>query len=162
MPKATSTDTTTMRVAPGRRGLLGGAAALLAGAAAVTLPRAALATGAGPDAVLIRMVDILLALDAKTSKMWEELDDLPRATAEIIRERDIRPLLDAEWEMRMEIAGMQATTLDGFRAKARLVQCYNNCAPGFADLGNDDALAWSLANDLLGVASVWRPDDGEG
>ena len=48
MPKATSTDTTTMRVTPGRRGLLGGAAALLAGAAAVTLPRAALATGAGP------------------------------------------------------------------------------------------------------------------
>jgi hypothetical protein len=56
MSKANLTSTT-----PGRRRLLGGAAALLAGAAAVALPRAAQAASTGPDAELIRLCNRLVA-----------------------------------------------------------------------------------------------------
>ena len=76
-------------------------------------------------------------------------------------EKHIHPLVNELWAMRARLAQMQATTLDGFRAKARVVQEYNNCDPGYADPDQDDALAWSLANDLLGVPSVWR-GEGEG
>jgi len=41
------------------------------------------------------------------------------------------------------------------------MQEFSNCAPGYADPEQDDAMAWSLANDLLGVPSVWRSDDHE-
>jgi hypothetical protein len=51
---------------------------------------------------------------------------------------------------------MQATTIAGFCAKARVVQQYNDCWPGYADPNQDDALAWSLANDLLSMPSVWK------
>jgi hypothetical protein len=67
MSKVTQPNTTptpppdVARITPGRRGLLGGAQALLAGVAAVTLPRAALAAGIGPDAELIRLCDRLAA-----------------------------------------------------------------------------------------------------
>ena len=49
---------------PGRRGLLGGAAALLAGAAAVALPRTVQAAGDGQDAELIRLCERLVAIRA--------------------------------------------------------------------------------------------------
>jgi hypothetical protein len=64
MPKADNPNTTTMRVTPGRRGLLGGAAALVA-AYAATLPPSALAarTGPGDDPVLA---------------LWREYVDLMR------------------------------------------------------------------------------------
>jgi hypothetical protein len=58
-----------------------------------------------------------------------------------------------------QLVAMAATTMAGFCAKARIVQEFNNCAPGFADLDHPDAMAWSLANDLLGVASIWRTDE---
>jgi hypothetical protein len=35
-----------------------------------------------------------------------------------------------------------------------VIQTISNCAPGYADPWQDDAMGWSLANDLLGVASV--------
>ena len=56
---------------------------------------------------------------------------------------------------------LPATTLAGMRAKARFVQEFNNCSPGYARPWQDDAMARSLANDLLGQASVWRSDDDD-
>jgi hypothetical protein len=80
----------------------------------------------------------------------------------IMREQ-IHPLVDRIHDMEERLATMKATTLEGFRAKARIVQTFSNCSPGFADQWHDQAMAWSLANDLLGVRSVWRSDDdGEG
>jgi hypothetical protein len=60
---------------PGRRGLLGGAAALLAGAAAATLPRVALAAGTGPDAELIRLCDRLVEIDAEERAILASTDE---------------------------------------------------------------------------------------
>ncbi len=51
------------------------------------------------------------------------------------------------------------TALAGFRAKARVVREFGNCADGSATGEEDDAMAWSLANDLLGIPSVLN---GEG
>ena len=89
------------------------------------------------------------------------MDDqgLPLADQGRIRDQQIAPLVRHNWALRMRLAAMQATTLEGFRAKARIIQEFSNCAPGYAELDDDDAMGWSLANDLLGVASVWRADD---
>ncbi len=54
---------------------------------------------------------------------------------------------------------MRATTMAGFLAKARIVQRFNDCDFGCADPSSDDAMAWSLANDMLGIPSIWREDD---
>lgn len=71
-------------------------------------------------------------------------------------QRHIQPLIDRHLELMEQFIPLRATTMDGFRAKARVLQRFNNCAPGYAELGDPEALGWSLANDLLGVASVWR------
>jgi hypothetical protein len=74
----------------GRRGLLGGAAALLAGAAAVTLPRAALAGGA-PSAALVAAADPVLAL-------WRHYNDLLRQQDPVSHSATaLRAALVARW-----------------------------------------------------------------
>jgi hypothetical protein len=65
-------------------------------------------------------------------------------------------VVDISHQLRSELAELPATTMAGFRAKARIVQHFNNCAPGYAASDMDDAMAWSLANDLLGVVSGHR------
>lgn len=159
MPTATQPHTT-----PTRRSAIG--FSLAAMAAGLTVP--ALAKAADPDAELIALADRILANGAESHRISDEIDLMPAARPEDSQardrryEREIRPLVAANWNMRMRLAETRATTMDGFRAKARIVQEYNNCAPGYAESHQDDAMAWSLANDLLGVASAWRPeDDGE-
>jgi hypothetical protein len=170
MPVATQTPTT-----PTRRSAIGfSLAALAAGLTVPVLASASPTEGIssidtlGTDAELIALVDRIMANGAESNRISDEIDRMPAARPADWQARDRRykreiyPLTDANWQLRMELAMMRATTLEGFRAKARIVQEYNNCAPGFAESHQDDAMAWSLANDLLGVASVWRPeDDGE-
>ena len=98
MPKADTTNTTTTpapdlaRTTPGRRGLLGGAAALLAGAAAVTLPRPVRAAGTDRDAGLLGPgADPVLAL-------WRHYNDLLRQQDPISDSADaLRAALTARW-----------------------------------------------------------------
>ena len=159
MPRAEHDFTTPT---PGRRGLLGGAAALVA-AYAATLPPSAYAAGSDPDpdAALIALAAEILAVHAEADRIHVEMDvrGLPWSESGRIMREQIHPLVDRIHDMEERLATMRATTLDGFRAKARIVQTFSNCSPGFADPWQDDAMWWSLANDLLGVPSVWRPDD---
>jgi len=64
-------------------------------------------------------------------------------------------------ELRIELVMTPATAMAGFRAKVRVVQQFNNRSPGYADPCAHDAIAWSLANDLLGVASVCAEEADE-
>ncbi len=128
------------------------------------------AANADADAALVALADQIMANHVESHRISEDIDEMPVATPEdqLLRQRryeqEILPLVAVNSQLRMELAVMRATTMEGFRAKARIGQEYNNCAPGFAATFEDAAMAWSLANDLLGVASVWRPedeDDGE-
>jgi hypothetical protein len=144
-------------------------AALHFDVAAVAVGSSASATAKAlePDAELIALADRIMANDAESTRISDEIDLIPVARREDWRardrrhEREVRPLVEANWDLRMELAEARATTIEGFRAKARVIQAFSNCALGFADSFNDDAMAWSLANDLLGVASIWRPEDEE-
>jgi hypothetical protein len=49
------------------------------------------------------------------------------------------------WDLRAEIAQTPARTMAGFVGKARVVQRFCNCDPGYAIPTHDDAVAWSLA-----------------
>lgn len=108
------------------------------------------------------MAHEIRALNAESSRLWLLADDIAdHAEAHRFRENHARPLIDRLSNLRAELATTRATMQAGFRAKARVMQAFSNCAPGYADPEQDDALAWSLANDLLGVPSVWRRDDHE-
>ena len=151
---------------PARRGMLTGAAAALAAApftahAAQIRTVATLARDPGPDAEVIRLGAAVMANAAEIDRLSDVGEALPHAEGWRFTEKNIRPLVREGWALRIRLAQMRATTLEGFRAKARIVQEYSNCAPSYADPDADDAMAWSLANDLLGVASVWR-GEGEG
>jgi hypothetical protein len=167
MPTATNNHTTTTRPsAPSRRSLFGAGAALLAGAAIATT--AAHGATAEPDAKLIDLSAKILANEVETDRISDEIDLLPNDTLAERRirnqryENEVRSRVAEFSNLRRELAALPATTMAGFRAKAAVVQQYADCAPGFAETFQDDAMAWSLANDLLGVASVWRSDDEEG
>ena len=140
---------------PRRRGLL----AALAAGAAVAPALAVHAAGGGSDAALIELADEILDLNRQSDRLSEQEEALPLRNQRPFHEKWIRPLSRRSNEARDELATLSATTLAGFRAKARVLQVYNNCSPGYAKSWDDDALAWSLANDLLGVPSVWREDD---
>lgn len=64
------------------------------------------------------------------------------------------------WELRAALVPLQATAPEAKRAKARLVREFSNMWDG-GDPTSDDALAWSLANDLLGLPSPVRAEDAE-
>lgn len=134
-------------------------------AIAAGLAAPAPAANADADAALIALADRIMALCVEMDRISDEIEEMPIATRadETARMRrhddEIYPLVDTSFDLRSQLAEMKATTLDGFRAKARVVQEYSNCSPGCADQWNDDAMAWSLANDLLGVPSVWRSDE---
>ena len=172
MPKA-DTEHTTARdtgrtrpdtiTTPRRRGLLTGTiAALLTGSAAVAAPNTRSLPAAGDDAELIRLADEIMALYAESNRRSEIEDGLPNwQERNRFNRKYIAPLVDRHHELAPQLALMPATTLAGMRAKARFVQAINNCAPGYALPWQDDAMAWSLANDLLGQPSVWRSDADE-
>lgn len=117
-------------------------------------------TSAGADAELIALADEIMRLSAETVRQQAEAEAAGIDDEQFYREV-VEPRVAGCWDMRARLAQMQATSLAGFRAKARLVQTFNNCEAGFADPYQGDAMAWSLANDLLGVASLWEADDGE-
>jgi hypothetical protein len=113
------------------------------------------------DAPLIALADEIMALHEETQLMSVAVDNLSFAERDRVYRDDIDPKVARQWALRAELASLRATTLAGFSAKARIIQAIGNCAPGFADPYNDDAMAWSLANDLLGVESVWALNDDE-
>lgn len=143
---------------PRRRGLL----AALAAGAAVAPTLAVHAADNGSDAALIELADGIMDLDRQINRLSEQEEALPFRNQRPFREKWIRPLSRRQNEARDELATLSATTMAGFRAKARVLQVYNNCSPGYAKPWEDDALGWSLANDLLGVPSIWREDDEAG
>jgi hypothetical protein len=153
MYEAKTTHTTTRR--------LFGSIASSAALSVFTPAGAAAAVGhSSLDAELIRLADEILALEAETNRLGEIEDTLPDwQTRHRFNAENIRPLVDRGNDLRLKLVQIRATTMGGFRAKARVLQVYNNCQPGFAKVYQDDALSWSLANDLLGVASVWRAED---
>jgi len=63
------------------------------------------------------------------------------------------------WDMRAQLAVTQATTLAGWRAKARVVREFNNCGEGSGTAYDDDAMAYSLASDLLGLPVEFKKED---
>jgi hypothetical protein len=145
-----------------RRAILAGVSGT---ALAGTIAARAIAKAAPPhpDEELLALADAIVALNAESHRICLEIDEM--ALRDPDRDRrwrlEIKPRTDRIWDMRVDLAMMRATTMDGFRAKARVVQEFNNCAPRFADPFNDDAMAWSLANDLLGAESVWRSDEDD-
>lgn len=149
MPKATEHHTTS------RRALLGAAIAFPAAA----LPVAALAGGT-PDAGLIRLANEILALEAETNRLARIEDEFEDWTARHrFNAEHIRPLSARHHVLMEQFVQLRATTMDGFRAKARVLQAFNNCSAGYAEPDDPDALGWSLANDLLGEPSVWTNED---
>lgn len=146
-----------------RRGALRGASLV----GLLGIPAAALgarSSTANPDAGLIALCDRIVALNAEVDRLSDEQDEMKgdyRAQAKFGDSR-IRPIVRHGWELRAELVTTPATTLAGFRAKARIVRLYNGCTDGYATGYEDDAVAWSLANDLLGLPTVMKPDDEEG
>lgn len=147
---------------PRPRSLLSGAAAAVVAASLAAVPAPAVAEPAGADAEIVRLADSIMTNAAAVTHLGEEGNALPYPEAWRFHEQKVRPLMADSWAMRMRMARMQATTPDGFRAKARVLQDYRNCSLGYAELDLYDALGWSLANDLLGAPSVWKADrEGE-
>ena len=111
------------------------------------------AAKAGADAEIVALVVRLLKSHREAQRQWaisSETDDV----AERIRLRDLACRdTKSDWDIRAKLAGMPATTLAGLQAKAVLVREYNNCSSGHATGYEDEAMAWSLAGDLLGLAS---------
>lgn len=143
---------------PRRRGLL----AALAAGAAVAPALAVHAADNGSDVALIELAEQILELERQSNRLSEQEETLPSRERHAFSEKHIRPLTNRSLDLRDQLARTAATTMAGFRAKARVLQVYTNCAPGFADPWQDDGLAWSLANDLVGVPSIWREDDEAG
>ena len=144
---------------PSRRLLLALAGALPVAA----VPVVASAAPEGDDAAVVRLADEIMAIHAETTRLSEEAEAVmrPGKAKDRFRQDRIWPLVDRHWELISELAMTPATTMAGFRAKARVVQEFNNCSPGYAEPCHDDAMAWSLANDLLGVPSEWAEEADE-
>jgi hypothetical protein len=165
-PRATPPTKPPKKPKPSRRSQFGGVASLVAGAA-VLAAAANAAPAQDADAALVALADEIAALDRESNRLNDEEDLLPTGSVQACRARHdyhethIRPLSHRINDLRAELAELPATTIAGFRAKARVIQVYSNCFSGFAYTDEDDALAWSLANDLLGVTSVWRDDGAE-
>jgi len=66
--------------------------------------------------------------------------------------------------MRERLAALPARTLDGWRAKARIVRLFSNATErdGSVTADHDEAMAWSLACDLLGDPSGVVVPEAEG
>jgi hypothetical protein len=109
------------------------------------------------DAKLIKLADAIMAEHIES----ERLSDLRDATKDRTRvaelDAQISAGVSASWTMRATLATLRATTTEGFRAKARVVRTFNNAFEG-CDPYTDDAMAWSLAGDLLGQPSRFGTD----
>jgi hypothetical protein len=139
-----------------RRRLLATAAAAAAAVGTAT-QAASLPTGAepvaaaalNPDAALLRHCaehDRLAAECWALEEPWTAIDGgAPPAI-----DRQARALGDAAMRLRQRIVGIPAHTGPGLAAKARIVLRYSNAdAHGELDPDSDDAMAWSLSQDLV-------------
>ena len=115
----------------------------------------------GTDAEIVRMVDEVMTLATESKVLADQSDSLDWVASERFFNERIRPLVRHSHELRAALVPMRATTMAGFRAKARVVQEYCNCEAGYTMGDEDDAMAWSLANDILGVPTVMADDDAE-
>ena len=105
------------------------------------------------DAEIIALADNIIA----NSNQIAQLNDLkdaarnPKETAALWR--DIDRLVQDEREMRAALAKTPAQTLAACQAKARVVQRLSMPAYWGSDTGfyDDDAVAFSLANDLVAL-----------
>lgn len=111
---------------------------------------------AGADAEIVRLADAIMEgyWQARALSDEEETTKNRSRKAEITKQQ--RALTEQGWEMRQQLVTMPAITLAGFRAKARVVREFNNCSNGYTDGFEDEALAWSLAGDLLGEKCILR------
>ncbi len=157
-------------VTPSRRGLLATVAALatISATKAASASPVAIGEAGAPhtDAELIRMCDALLAFSAETDLLCDEQEALPfscparHALEQAIATRVHGP--GGHHDQRAAIAMTPAKTIDGFRAKATLVRMWNYDGDGYQDRFSDMAVASSLANDLLGLPTVWRDEQENG
>ena len=120
--------------------------AVLAGAgAAVGLPAAAAPTN--PDAALIALCDEFIAADRRWCDLQGQIDGMPKGPARDAIEAEINGL-SANFGRRDVIADMEAKTLAGLVAKAKVeLQFWNDTPPRDADV------AYSLMRDMLAVVS---------
>jgi hypothetical protein len=131
--------------------------ATIAALAASAQQAAEASTDPGADSEIVRVADEIIEVNAASDRLSDECDEMEgRKQQDDFRRERIDPLVRRGLEMRAELARMPATTLAGFRAKARIVREFSNCANGYATGYEDDAVAWSLANDLLGITSVLK------
>lgn len=111
-----------------------------------------------PDAELIRLADAIEAAHAEPDPLHEQREALgssDRAEAARIDEL-IRDIVERCHVHRQALAQLPATTMEGFRAKARIVRLFDYEGDGYARPTSQEAMAYSLANDLLGLPTVWR------
>ena len=113
------------------------------------------------DSALVALADEIMRTQAEILRLEDEIEVAGPAGSERQRKLEVRlrPLVERDIALRTRLAKMRATTPAGFRAKALVVRAYTECAERCADPSDQEALAWSLANDLLGIASVWRDEE---
>jgi hypothetical protein len=132
-----------MKTAPSRRAMLSGSAALLTGVTAALaaqpsweFPILPAEKSANPDAELIRLCDRNAILEKKLEKEYPANLDIP----------DDCPIM-AEMNRAMErIWTMQATTLEGFQARAKATVLY---APEFLRIDETTDYAKRMVSALL-------------
>ena len=107
-----------------------------------------------PDAELVRLADEIAVGEAETVR----LTDLADATDDRAEEERIWTIIRAKcdriWEKREAMVRIPATTPAGFKAKAQIVRLYGFAGDGYARVDDPEALAWSLANEILGIPTI--------
>ena len=93
---------------------------------------------AGDDATVIRLCDEILAGSAEAARLNDEGRAVGADWAAV------KALVTAGRAARRQVAAMPAVTLAGWRAKASVLELLQ---------GQDDALAWSLAQDILAASA---------
>lgn len=132
--------------ATSRRALIGTSAAmLLAGAFEAGATKAD-----ELDRDLIDASREYVALEAEIIRIGELEGEVPvPERAAVLAQAD--PLYDRQEEIREAMAATPARTLAGLKAKAAALQAWlPSSSAGTAPYRDEDALAWSLCNDLLG------------
>lgn len=135
---------------PSRRTLLRGALA-----SAVTVQIAEPAGATGTDAELVRLA-------AEHQAIGRRLDDLTMPYVDVVESwpRSLQPEIDRlvlqHHEMAEAAANIPAATMDGMKAKCRIMLDYMQQYSDGALIwgGHDELLGWSLARDILGAEAA--------
>lgn len=124
---------------------------LIAGGSVLAAAAPAAAAAASPDAELIRLCAEMVALDRRLCGITREMADKVDGPEEERLYQAARPLVAPLRALVDQIARIPARTPGGFQAKAEAAR---HDMAGDADEENkpmdpDDALVWSLVEDLL-------------